>query len=391
MTRKKAANILFFTLLLLVLLIPATILRLSNSSAAHILNGMKKPQTHITMGETGFTHMKQAAKASPTGLTPQNLWKMYNLPGINGGKGQLIAEVIDGAIPTMESDLNAYSRQFGLPGCTVASGCLTIKNQGGQYIPNGSDPAEGLLDVQLMHAVAPQAKILVYIMNSNNTSIAEGPSEIIKTPGLKAINMSYGFDGNGKQFAALYNDNPNQVAMFGASGDNGYGQITPPSIYPGVIAVGGTVVNGTIETAWDGSGGGLSKLYSEPSYQTKYGIPRAKGFRGNPDVAAVAGSPVAIYELGKWQTEMGTSVSAPIWTGIAALVNKPITNELLYGLAKSQPNSFNDITSGTNGKCGFYCTTRPGYDYVTGLGTPKNFVANVNTLTAAQAAALSQP
>ncbi|GCE09792.1 hypothetical protein KDAU_71210 [Dictyobacter aurantiacus] len=356
-----------------------------------MLNGMKKPQTHITMGETAFTHMKQAAKASPAGLTPQNLWKLYNLPGISGGKGQLIAEVIDGAIPTMESDLNAYSRQFGLPECTVASGCLTIKNQGGQYIPNGSDPAEGLLDVQLMHAVAPQAKILVYIMHTNNTSIAEGPSEIIKTPGLKAINMSYGFDGNGKQFAALYNDNPNQVAMFGASGDNGYGQITPPSIYPGVIAVGGTVVNGSTETAWDGSGGGLSKLYSEPSYQTKYGIPRANGFRGNPDVAAVAGSPVAIYELGKWQTEMGTSVSAPIWTGIAALVNKPITNALLYGLAKSQPNSFNDITSGTNGKCGFYCTARPGYDYVTGLGTPKNFVANVNALTAAQAVALSQP
>ncbi|GHO83949.1 hypothetical protein KSZ_19550 [Dictyobacter formicarum] len=392
MTRKKTANILFFTLLLLVLLVPATILRVNNSSALQAPNGPlgPRPRTHTTLDTAALSRLKKAA-VSPGGLTPQDLWKLYNLPGLNGGKGQLIAEVIDGAIPTMESDLNAYSRHFGLPACTVASGCLTIRNQGGQPIAKGSDPAEGLLDVEIMHAIAPQAKILLYYMNSDNTSIAKGPSEIINTPGLKAINMSYGFDGTGKQFAALYNNNPNHVALFGASGDDGYGQITPPSIYPGVIAVGGTVVNGTTETAWDGSGGGLSNMYAEPAYQQKYGIPQANGLRGNPDVSAVAGTPVATYELGKWQQETGTSVAAPIWTGIAALVNKPITNDLLYGLAKSQPNSFKDITSGTNGRCGFYCTARPGYDYVTGLGSPKNFVANVNALTPAQAAALSQP
>lgn len=389
MTRKKTASILFFSLLLLVLLLPVTLLRVTNSSAAHFLN-KAKPWAHTTLDKAAFNHIKHAA-ASPRGLTPQDLWRLYHLPGLNGGKGQLIAEVIDGAIPSMESDLNAYSRYFGLPECTVASGCLTIKNQGGKHIPKGSDPAEGLLDVEIMHAVAPRAKILLYIMNVNNTSIAKGPSEVIKTPGLKAINMSYGFDGNGKRFEALYNDNPNHVALFGASGDDGYAQITPPSIYPGVIAVGGTVVHGTTETAWSGSGGGLSKLYPEPGYQAKYGIPRAHGLRGNPDVAADAGSPVTTHELGKWQTMVGTSVGSPIWTGIAALVNKPITNELLYGLARSQPNSFNDITTGTNGKCGFYCTARPGYDYVTGLGTPRNFVANVNALTPEQAAALSHP
>jgi hypothetical protein len=32
---------------------------------------------------------------------------------------------------------------------------------------------------------------------------------------------------------------------------------------------------------------------------------------------------------------------------------------------------FNDIQTGTNGPCGFYCTAQVGYDYVTGLGTPK--------------------
>jgi subtilase family serine protease len=327
------------------------------------------------------THYAKAAiSARSAGLSPQALWKLYHLPGRQGGKGQIIAEAIDGDIPTIESDLKVYSRQFGLPLCTKANGCLTVQYQGSRKIAAGDDPAEGILDVEVMHAIAPQARILLYIMNTNNASIAKGPADILRVPGLRAINMSYGFDGNGKVYHPLYMDNPNHVALFGASGDDGTGQITPPSIYPEVIAVGGTVVNNGVETAWSGSGGGLSKLYAEPVYQKGYGIPRAHGYRGNPDIAAVAGTNVAIYETGKWAGEEGTSVAAPVWTGIAALVNKPITNDLLYRLAKTQPNSFNDITSGSNGKCGFICKAHPGYDYVTGLGSPKNFVANLNAM-----------
>jgi subtilase family serine protease len=331
------------------------------------------------------SHLQQAINTphittTSAGLAPQDLWKLYNLPGLNGGAGQTIGEAIDGDIPSLTSDLRGYSLRFGLPQCTVATGCLTIKYQGGVKMAPGTDPAEGILDVELMHAIAPKAKILVYFMDVNNASIARGPSQIIKTPGLRSINMSYGFAGNGKAYESLYANNPNHVALFAASGDSGYGQIDPPSIYPEVIAVGGTVVHGTTETGWFGSGGGLSTTYPEPAYQKTYGIPQAGGHRGNPDVAAVAGSPVAIYELGKWVGEEGTSVASPIWTGIAALVNKPITDTLLYSLAKSHPDSFHDITSGTNGRCGFYCTARPGYDYVTGLGTPWNFVANVNAM-----------
>lgn len=335
---------------------------------------------HSVHDHTAYGGHSATAARAVRGLTPQDLWKLYNLPGLNGGAGQLIGEAIDGSIPSMDSDLHAYSLKFGLPDCTVANGCLTIKNQGGQKIANGSDPAEGILDVETMHAVAPKAKILLYIVNSNNSSIAVGPTQILTTHGLKSINMSYGFDGNGKTYESLYRNNPNHVALFAASGDDGNGVLDPPSIYPEVIAVGGTVVKNGVESAWSGSGGGLSNLYPEPAYQKTYGIPHANGYRGNPDVAAVGGTPVAYYELGKWTTETGTSVASPIWAGIAALVNKPITPSLLYSLAKSHPDSFNNITTGTNGRCGFVCTAHPGYNYITGLGTPKNFVANVNAM-----------
>ena len=32
-----------------------------------------------------------------------------------------------------------------------------------------------------------------------------------------------------------------------------------------------------------------------------------------------------------------------------------------------------DITSGTNGRCGQQCSAGPGYDLVTGLGSPVNY------------------
>jgi subtilase family serine protease len=313
-------------------------------------------------------------------LTPQDLWQLYNLPGVNGGEGQTIGEVIDGGLPTIASDLDAYSQHFGLPSCTSADGCLTIKYQGGQTIAPSDDQMEGLLDIEIMHAVAPKAHILVYITQSSADGLARGPGAIIKTPGLKAINMSYGYSGNGKTYESIYKDNPYHVALVAASGDNGHTTLTPPGIYPEVIAVGGTVVQGTTESAWNRSGGGQTSAYAEPAYQKTYGIPQANGHRGVPDVAAVAGSPIGIFDQGQLHGVEGTSEAAPIWTGIAALIKKPLSNELLYSLAKSEPDSFNDITSGTNGQCGFVCTTHAGYDYITGLGTPKNFVANVNAM-----------
>ncbi|GCE16172.1 S53 family peptidase [Tengunoibacter tsumagoiensis] len=365
------------SLIALSLVLFATDSLVAHFSGSPLANASAHSETNLPV------HLaKQKHLVNPTSgaLTPQDLWKMYNLPGLSGGAGQTIAEIIDGDLPTADADLQAYSKRFGLPQCTVASGCLTIKYQGGRKVPPASDPIEGLLDIEIMHATAPQAKILLYITSEKGNALAVGPGDILKTPGLRSINMSYGFNGTGKQFEHLYADNPNHVAMFAASGDSGNGVISPPSIYPEVIAVGGTVWNGKTETAWSGAGGGLSSLYAEPAYQKAYGIPQARGLRGNPDIAAVAGTPIVTREMGKWSSETGTSIASPIWTGIAALVNKPITNDMLYSLAKTHPDSFNDITVGTNGRCGFICTAHPGYDYITGLGTPKNFVANVNAM-----------
>lgn len=98
--------------------------------------------------------------------------------------------------------------------------------------------------------------------------------------------------------------------------------------------------------------------------------------RGYPDVSAI-GLNVAIVFNGSTYGVGGTSASTPIIGGIVTLLNEarfragkgPIgfLNPTFY----ANPSAFNDITIGNNPGCGsggFNAT--PGWDPVTGLGTP---------------------
>ncbi len=76
----------------------------------------------------------------------------------------------------------------------------------------------------------------------------------------------------------------------------------------------------------------------------------------------------------------GTSAGSPQWAGIMALADQAAghrlgsINKTLYHIGKSDAYStaFNDITSGDNSFMGFTVFKAvPGWDAVTGLGTPK--------------------
>jgi kumamolisin len=82
----------------------------------------------------------------------------------------------------------------------------------------------------------------------------------------------------------------------------------------------------------------------------------------------------------------GTSLAAPIWAGIAAVMNQYLTanggrllgevNPLLYRIAEgARLPAFRDIVLGGNA----VALAGPGYDLVTGLGTPNvdNLVRNI--------------
>jgi hypothetical protein len=104
-----------------------------------------------------------------------------------------------------------------------------------------------------------------------------------------------------------------------------------------------------------------------------------------PDVSADAAA-YAMYFGGKWVSAAGTSLAAPTWAALFALIDASgsstchapgavgFINPALYYLATSTPDDFNDITTGDNdlfgGNGGAYPAT-PGYDMASGLGSPQ--------------------
>lgn len=225
--------------------------------------------------------------------------------------------------------------------------------------------------------------------------------------------------------SALREDRARRVTVIASSGDFGAairpcaGQAAPaprrgvdlPAADPLVLAVGGTSLHasrttGTYhgETAWNmplppglklpkgreppvASGGGFSDVFPRPAYQPD-GTGNETG-RGVPDVAADA-SPTtgmaAAFATGGRQIigpQDGTSAGAPFWAAIIALADQyagrhlGLVNPAIYRVARSGEyhRAFHDVTTGGNtvhypaGTVTGY-RTAPGWDPVTGLGSP---------------------
>src|SRR6185437_8466068 len=87
-------------------------------------------------------------------------------------------------------------------------------------------------------------------------------------------------------------------------------------------------VNGNYlgETAWSGSGGGISLYESQPSYQRGV-VTQTSSYRTVPDVAYNGSSisPFAVYDTssyGGWLQVYGTSAGAPQWASLIAIANQ---------------------------------------------------------------------
>lgn len=179
-----------------------------------------------------------------------------------------------------------------------------------------------------------------------------------------------------------------------------------PASCPYVTAVGATTLNSTQPAAGPeiaangfGSGGGFSDVFSLPSYQsdavskylTTYPPPynssqfNSSGFaRGYPDVSA-NGQWFQSFVQGEIVGTGGTSMSAPIVGAVITLINEERlrANKTTVGFVNptfyANPEAFNDVVVGVNNDIGAGvgagCGTegfaaQPGWDPVTGLGTP---------------------
>jgi kumamolisin len=314
------------------------------------------------------------------------------------GKGQTIAILID-TFPAL-TDLTAFWAKNGV---TVTPSQIQTINVSGGALP--APGGEETLDASWTSGIAPGANIRIYATGSLSfvaldraldRIIADLPSQ----PGMRQLSISLGL---GETFMA-----PAEVAtehtkflhlaaagvnVFVSSGDAGSNpdssghsptgplQAEYESSDSSVIGVGGTTLRldaagaVTSETGWTGSGGGVSRFFPRPSWQTGAGVPHGTQ-RLVPDVSAAADPNTGAFLIFHGQPTAigGTSWSAPVWAGFCALMNEartsagkaplPFLNPLLYPLMGT--TALRDITAGANGA--FQCG--PGYDQVTGIGTP---------------------
>ncbi len=355
-------------ILLLLIVAVASAAPSAADASYHFSNYRGKPPIHILAGTS----------KTPKGMTPDQIKKIYRLP-VSGGKGTI---AIIGAYDdtSIEADLATFSKTFDLPPCTSANGCFTKHPMSSAIKSNSGWAMETTLDVEWAHAIAPDAKILlVEATTPSGSNLLKAVDYAAAQKGIVAISMSWG----GSEF-------PEEVSLdshfksvsgatfFASAGDNGSGASWPASS-PKVIGVGGTYISLTSsgafssETAWEGSGGGVSAYEREPSFQSEYDISKAGGMRAIPDVSydADPNSGFPIVRLGKWREVGGTSAGAPQWAAIAALGSVDIKSLYADKSGGSNAAYFRDITSGINGDCGYLCTARKHYDYVTGLGSPQ--------------------
>ena len=284
-----------------------------------------------------------------------------------------------------------FDQAYGLP----APPSFTVDNLGATTT-NAGWALETALDVEWAHAIAPQANIiLVEAASSSLTSLMSAVAFAGKQAGVTVVSMSWGaseFRGE-SSYNSVFTTAAGHVGVtyVAASGDTG-ASIGPdyPSVSPNVLAVGGTTFALTAsgaysaESGWSGSTGGFSNQ-SEPSYQrsTLQSVGLNAGVRTTPDVSFVAdpatgvsvSDSVAYDGQSGWFQVGGTSLAAPAWAGLIAIVDQGLatggkssltTAQVLTDLYSLPGSDFNDITTGFNG----YSATA-GYDLVTGLGTPR--------------------
>lgn len=332
---------------------------------------------------------KIAPRAStPSGFFPADLQAAYALPSVTGGAGQTVAIIDAYNDPNVAADLATYRAQFGLPACTVASGCFRVVNQsGGTRLPknNGSWAQEISLDVDMVSAICPNCHIL--LVEASTASLTNLGAAVNEAALLGATEISNSYGGgestSDPSYDSSYYNHPG-VAITASSGDSAYGaQYPAASQY--VTAVGGTSLTrntstrGWGETAWASAGSGCSKYDAQPSWQSAVtNITSTCTKRAIADVSAVADpqTGVAVYDsftyqgATGWLVFGGTSVSSPIIAGVYALAGN--ASSVSYGsFPYAHTSSFNDVTSGSNGTCGnLLCNAGTGWDGPTGLGTP---------------------
>jgi hypothetical protein len=331
-----------------------------------------------------------------------------------------------------DSDVAQFDAKFGLtdfddqPGQPVFLK-LDATGKGTNYPAEGGavELSEFSEDVEWAHAVAPMANIVVIedsdVLGALKTAVNWTSSGLTLPPGISVplptvvSHSGYAFFDQSGESAndSIFRTPANQpgISIVISSGDEAafgggfsqqqtlYGGVEYPATSPNVLAAGETLLATNSagdyegEEAFVNSGGGISMFETQPSFQS--GVVNAYSTTGRttPDVSIIgaSASPVSVYNSaapnGPWIEGFGTSLAAPIWAGLIAIIDQgrvaagkgtlesytQAPNDgyahLLPMLYQLPATDFNAITQLSNG-----VAIPPGYNVHTGLGSP---VANL--------------
>ena len=357
------------------------------------------------------------AYASPTILQDVNQWSVNRgLPTMN--PSQLVQVVPPGVYNRAENKKQDPQGWYGEETLDVES--VHGMAPGATIVYVGAPNSYQDLDAAMNHVVDEHlAQIVTNSYGFDTEQLAPG----FITP-MEDTLIQAAIEGIGVYFSS--GDNGDETST------EGYATPDWPASSPWVTAVGGTALGVSasntraLETGWGtstyacdptslvctrsgwlyGAGGGVSALFALPSYQVNAGLNLAG--RGVPDVAALADPQTGLL-VGQTQTFPdgayydeyrvgGTSLASPIFAGLMALADQKaghahgFANPLFY----ANPSAFYDVVSvktavarrnfvngvdATNGTADVLRTfddysgsptqhTGPGWDNVTGLGTP---------------------
>ena len=330
--------------------------------------------------------------SGPTGFGPNHLLVAYSFKDVKDkGKGQTIALVDAYDDPTVEADLGTFSTQFSLPACTTANGCFKLVYAGGKKPPADTTgwSNEVAIDTQWAHAIAPAATIMLVEAQSNSfndlfsaidTAVSNGRHHCFHELGRwrngQRNFIGYALQCSGRGFCSASRVTADTAWVIPAASPY---VVSRRRHHPGSeqqLHLGQRDSLVRIGRRREPVRGGTS--YQEGVQTTgKRGVPDV-AYDGNPNTGIPAYSSHACGACYTgWTQWGGTSIGTPQWAAIFARANslrvdagKPtltVPQTVLYAAPSSD---FHDIVSGSNGGCGTRCNAGPGYDFVTGLGSP---------------------
>ena len=396
----------------------------------------------VTGGPQPCAQAKETEEGTHSGYTADKIASAYQFSSLylggDLGAGQTIA--LFEQQPYLPTDIATYQACYG-----TSAPITNVNVAGGPGEFNAKDgDGESALDIEQVIGLAPKANVLVY--QGPFTAPVEIISTIVSQNLAKVISSSYGVCESLTAPPVIASENTllqeaatQGQSFFISSGDSGSEQcsqieetktelaVLNPAGQPFATAVGGTnlysvnkeggkefytgelppsegVWNEGFKKEGGAGGGGISKNFAMPSYQssaapslgvinpnssaTPCGLPPF--CREVPDVSADADAEtgyVVLSENGKWGVTGGTSAAAPLWAALISLADASPTcrgipigfaNPSLYAIAGSTYlSNFHDVTepslkehANNNPQGEGLFPVGPGYDMATGIGTP---------------------